>query len=143
MCQNRLECADFIEREETEDDWTDDTAIWYGTETISGIPGVGTFAVVARNEELAFGYDGVYFTRGVLFGAVGIGGAPLGIVDETVGMFVVIDSHDAVFYGDTFAREGDDALDDILITYVGWYIASHGVLYALGFVFGNFGFIFV
>lgn len=138
-----LESSNFIEGEEAKDDGTDDAAIRNSTETISRVPRVGTFAVVARNKEFAFGYDGVYFARGMLFGAIGFGGAPLGVVDEAVGMLVVIYSHDAVFYGDMFAWESNNTFNDVLITYVGWYIASHRVFYALSLVFGDFGFIFV
>ena len=46
----RLERADFVEGEETEDNWADDAAIWNGAETVSGVPRIRTFAVVARNK---------------------------------------------------------------------------------------------
>ena len=46
----RLECTDFIEWEEAENYWADDTAIWNSTKAVSRVPRIGTFAVVARDE---------------------------------------------------------------------------------------------
>ncbi len=115
-----LERADFVEGEEAEDDWADYAAIRNSAEAVSGIPRVGAFAVVTRDKEFAFWYGGVYFARSVFFRAVGVGSAPLCIINKAIWVFVVINSHYAIFYGDAFAREGDDALDNILIANVRW-----------------------
>ena len=47
---NYLERANFIEWEEAENYWADDTAIWNSTKAVSRVPRIGTFAVVARDE---------------------------------------------------------------------------------------------
>lgn len=77
------------------------------------------------------------------FGSVGIGGAPLRIIYKAIWVFIVVNSHDAIFDGDSFAGKSYDTLDDVLIANVGGQCTSHGVGHALGFVFGDFGLIFV
>ena len=52
---------------------------------------MGTFAVVAGNEDFAFGDDGVDFAGGVGFRAVGVGGAGFDVGLEAGGVFVVVD----------------------------------------------------
>ena len=46
----RLECTDFIEWEETENYWANNATIWDSAKAVSGIPRIGTFAVIARDE---------------------------------------------------------------------------------------------
>ena len=99
-------------------------------------------AVVTGDEKLAIRDCDIYLARGVSLGAVSIG-APFSIIYEAVWILVVVDGHSAIFNGDALAREGNDALDDILIANIGRKIASHGVLYACGFVLGYFGLVFV
>lgn len=110
-----LEEAQSVEWEEAEGGWTDDATEWYGAESVAGIVGMGAFAVVAADENFAFRHDGVDFAGCVGFWAVLIGyiGGFVGV--ESVGVFVVVYCKFAVFDGDAFAGEGDNALDDILV----------------------------
>ena len=55
------------------------------------------------------------FARGVLFGAVGIGSTPLGVINKTIWVFFVVDGHHAILDDDSFTGKGDNALDDILV----------------------------
>ena len=58
-------------------------------------------------------------------------------------MFIVVDSHNAVFNDDAFAWESDDALDDILIGFVGGNGAGGGVRDTLSLISLDGVFVFV
>lgn len=58
-------------------------------------------------------------------------------------MLVIINGHDTVFDDDTLAWESDDALNDVLIGYVVWSGASHGVFDTLRAVFFDLFLVFV
>ena len=143
-----LERADGVEGVEAEDDGADDAAEWNGAEAVAGVPRVGALTVVARNEEFAFRYYGIDFARSMCLRAVGVGSAPKFVIDRAVipvVLFVVplIDFENAVFHGDTFARESDDALDDVLVFNIGWNGASYWVLDASGLVGANSLLVFI
>ena len=104
---------------------------------------MGAFAVVARDEKFASWDGGVDFAGSVFFGAVGVGLAPLCVVDEALWVFIVVDFHDAVFDGDAFAWKGNNTLDDILVANIGRNAACHWVFDTFGLVFGNGFFVFI
>lgn len=80
----------------------------------------------------------------MFFGAGVVIAAPFGVVDDALGRTSVgVDFHDTVFYYDAFAREGNDAFDDILVTDPVWDATGHGVFNSFGFVLGDFFFVFV
>ena len=85
------------------------------------------FAVVAGDEKFAFGNGEVDFARSDGFGAVVFGEAPFFVVNETVGMFCIVDGHGAVFDDDAFAWESDDAFDDVLIADATWDAAGERI----------------
>ena len=104
---------------------------------------MGTFAVVAGDEKFAFGDGKIDFAGGVRFGTVVFGNAPFVVVNKTIRIFVVVDGHDAVFYCDAFAREGNNAFDDVLVGDAVWYGTGERVGDAFGLVFFDGGFVFV
>lgn len=132
-----------VKGEQPEDDWPDDAAIGDGAETVSGIPGVGIFAVITRDEELALRDDHVYLAGGMLLWAVSGGNAPDSIVNKAIGIFVIINGHYAVFYYDALTWEGDSALDDVLVRLAGRNSASGGMLYSLCLICLDCIFVFV
>ena len=85
------------------------------------------FAVVAGDEDFAFGDDDVDFTGGVGLGAVIVGDAGGVVGMEAIGVFVVVDGEGAVLEADTLAREGDDAFDDVLVFDAGGGFAGEGI----------------
>ncbi len=58
-------------------------------------------------------------------------------------MFFIIDGHDAVFDGNSFAWEGNDTFDNVLIGDIRWDRAGSRILDSLGFVIFNSFFVFV
>jgi len=138
-----LEAPNCIEWEESHNDWANNTAIRNGAEAVSRVPGVGTFAVVTRDKQFTFWDDCVYFARSVFLRAVRIGLAPLFIVDEAIRVFFVVNLHDTVFHGDTFAWEGDDTFDDILVGNVIRHSAGHWVFDTVCLVFFDLFLIFI
>ena len=134
-----LESAELVKGEESEHNWADDAAVGNGAEAVAGVPGVGAFTVVAGDEKLAGGDDGIDFAGGMLFRAFSGGNAPLGVIDKSVGVLVIVNLHDAIFDGDAFAGEGDDAFDDVLVADVLRGSAGHRVFDAGGLeLFGGF-----
>ena len=73
------------------------------------------FAIVSRDKNFAFWDDDVDFTGGVSFGAVGIGDACGFVGVEAIRVFVIIYGQNALFDFYAFARETNDAFDDILV----------------------------
>ena len=139
----KLESANFLKWEESEDDWANDTTVGNGAETITRIPRIRTFAVVARYKQFS-GWDGCIDLAGsVVFWSFIARDSPLIIINKTFRMFVIIDGHNAVFDGDSFAWKGNNAFDNILITDSIWRGTSHRIFDALRFVFANFFLIFI
>ena len=110
-----LEGAETIKWEETEIDRADDAAERDGTETIARIVAIGPLAIIAGDEDFAIRHDEVDLATGVLLGAVVGRFAPLGIINDAIGMLFIKHGEDAVFNADALAGEGNDALYQVLV----------------------------
>ena len=76
---------------------------------------MGAFAVVARDEDFAFGDDDVNFTGCMGFGPIGVGGTREFVGVKAVREFIVEDREGAVLDLNSLAGEADDTLDDVLV----------------------------
>ena len=115
-----------VEGEYSHDGGADDTAIWDGAETVSGVVRVRAFAVVAGDEDFSLWDDGVYFAGGVFFGAPRVANAGGVVWVESVWKFFVKNGDSAIFDGDSFSRKGDNAFDDILVFDIRVGLAGEG-----------------
>ena len=135
-----LEYAELVERENADGGGADDATEGDGAEAVAGVEGMLAFAIVAGDEEFAFGnsewfyelavFPCANFVAGVFFGTVVVVDASVVVWVETVGMVGVVDREDTVFDGDAFAGVGDDAFDDVLVANAGGRFAGKGVVVA-------------
>lgn len=107
-----LKAAQFIKWPNTKCDRTNNIVVGNEAKATSRVKRVAPNPVVAGHEQTIGGYDGIDFTASRAPG-VRPGVASLCFIGlKAVGVFLIIDSEDAVFNDDALTWEGNDALND-------------------------------